>query len=171
MTEFGCMSHVTLFLFRYSHRTFKQLTDDELFDEMRTRSFPGFDDDFSDIVTPEAAAAAAGKPASASVLSTNSSVGWFHDEDIEQIYSFLVMSLRHHTVPPAVDAASISESLASATRFASHFRTTLSPTPSIKMAFYISVRRCNASLTTPPSLTEIPSNINIFKESAIAEAR
>ena len=45
--------------FRYSHRTFKQLTDDELFDEMRTRSFPGFDDDFADIIAPEAAAAAA----------------------------------------------------------------------------------------------------------------
>ena len=137
---------------------------------MRTRSFPGFDDDFSDIIAPEAAAAAAGAPAPASLLSTNSSVGWFHDEDVEQIYSFLVLSLRHHTVPPVVDTASISDSVASATRFASHFHTTLSPAPSINMAFYIAVRRNNALLTTPPSLTEVPSNINIFKETAIAEA-
>ena len=139
---------------------------------MRTRSFPGFDDDFSDIIAPEAAAAAAATAtqASASSASPNSSVGWFQDGDVEQLYECLQLSLRHHTVPPAADAASVSDAVHAATRFASHFNIALTPTPSINMAFFISSRLSHSSLTTAPLLTEVPSNINIFKETAIAEA-
>ena len=159
------------FFLRYSHRTFKQLTDDELFDEMRTRSFPGFDDDFSDIIASDAIAAAAAAAAAAapSTSSAQSSVGWFHDDDVEQIYEFLKMSLSHHVVPPSVDAVSVSSALAAATRFASQFHITLPATPSVNMAFFISSRVNHAALTTAPLLNEVPSNINIFKETAIAE--
>lgn len=138
---------------------------------MRKRSFPGFDDDFSDIIAPEAAAAAAtATQASASSSSPNASVGWFQDDDVEQLYDCLQLSLCHHTVPPAADAASVSDAVHAATRFASHFSIALTPTPSINMAFFISSRLSHASLTTAPLLTEVPSNINIFKETAIAEA-
>jgi hypothetical protein len=156
--------------FRYSHRTFKQLTDDELFDEMRTRSFPGFDDDFADIIAPEAAAAAAAATqSSASSASSNASVGWFQDDDVEQIYNCLLLSLQHHSVPPVVDAGSVRDAVEAATRCASHFGIMLPTTSSVNMAFFIASRQSHASLTTAPLLTEVPSNINIFKETAIAE--
>ena len=138
---------------------------------MRTRSFPGFDDDFSDIMAPEAAAAAAAAAQSAtSPAPSSSSVGWFQDDDVEQLYECLQLSLRHHTVSPVVDATSVSDAVEAATRFASHFNIVLPPAPSINMAVFISSRLSHSSLTTAPLLNEVPSNINIFKEIAIAEA-
>ena len=78
---------------------------------MRTRSFPGFDDDFSDIIAPEAAATTAAVAPGASV-GTSDSVGWFHDDDVEQIYECLLLSLVHHAVPPVIDAQSVTDALA-----------------------------------------------------------
>jgi hypothetical protein len=70
------------------------MTDDELFDEMRTRSFPGFDDDFSDIIDPAAAAASASAAQPSASSPANSSVGWFLDEDVEEIYRSLLLSIK-----------------------------------------------------------------------------
>jgi hypothetical protein len=140
---------------------------------MRTRSFPGFDDDFSDIMASDATAAAAAA-ASASTPATSSaqaSVGWFQDDDVERIYVCLQTSLSHHTVPPSVDASSVANALASAMRFASQFNITLPATPSVNMAFFISSQLSHSSLTTAPLLTDVPSNINIFKETAVAEVQ
>lgn len=142
---------------------------------MRTRSFPGFDDDFSDIMASDATAAAAAAASAAAstsaTSSTHASVGWFQDDDVERIYVCLQTSLSHHTVPPSVDASSVANALASATRFASQFNITLPANPSVNMAFFISSQLSHTALTTAPLLTDVPSNINIFKETAVAEVQ